>query len=323
MSDRDPMVSICMLAYNLEPFVGKAIEGVLQQDVNFPIELVIGEDCSRDGTRVVCENYAALHPDRIRLLPSGVNLGMPGNAARTLAECRGKYIAICDGDDIWTDPTKLRQQIEFLEKNPDYGIVYTDVTTISETDTPIVDPDHMRLRKDYADGMVFFNLMGGNFLNNSTTVFRRRFLAEYPIDPERGYYNYDHLLWLRISAQANVHFINTPTTAYRRHSGAASTTAAPPPLNRRKAQYYLYDILTNFDTYYHNPLKPAERMLIFKKILSVLYRKENTLRMKIGILRLLPKYFPGIRGFAGLFFRKMGLQQPHPIHDNALTTNLD
>lgn len=114
----DPKVSVWMITYNHEPFVAQAIESVLMQETDFPVELVIGEDCSTDGTRAICERHARAHPDRIWLLPSERNLGMMGNMVRTLAACRGKYIALCEGDDYWMDPQKLHKQVAWLEQHP-------------------------------------------------------------------------------------------------------------------------------------------------------------------------------------------------------------
>lgn len=116
------MVSINMITYNHEPFIAQAIEGVLMQETNFSIELVIGEDFSTDSTRKICEDYAIKYSDIIRLLPSEQNLGMLQNGIRTLRECKGKYIALLDGDDYWTDPLKLQKQVDFLEMNLDYVI---------------------------------------------------------------------------------------------------------------------------------------------------------------------------------------------------------
>ncbi len=114
----DPMVSVYMITFNHERFVAQAIESVLMQETDFPVELVIGEDCSTDGTRAICEHYSRTYPDRIRLLPSERNLGMQANARRTYQACRGKYIAHLEGDDYWTDPRKLQKQVAWLEQHP-------------------------------------------------------------------------------------------------------------------------------------------------------------------------------------------------------------
>lgn len=319
MEHRDPLVSVCMIAYNVEPYIGQSIEGVLSQKTNFPFELVIGEDCSRDGTRAICEAYAGKYPGIIRLLPSDVNHGMAGNYSRTLEQCRGKYIAVCDSDDIWVDQTKMQQQVDFLEQHADYGIVYTDVQTITETGELFNDPDHEEIRAGYAQGNVFFKLLQGNFLNHPTTVYRRDLLKDYRVDPDRNYYNYDHLLWLHIATQAKIHFIDAKTTYYRKHTGSATRS---PMSNKQKFQRNLYQVILDFDKHYKNPLSANERTLFFQKMLSILYRRENTFRMKTGILSLMPKYFPGFRPILRLLLGKFGIPFFHTINENILNSNL-
>lgn len=120
-----PLVSVVTITYNHEPWIARTIEGVLAQEVDFPLEMVIAEDCSTDGTRAVCERYAEAHPDIIRLLPSERNLGIIPNERRAMAAARGKYIAFCEGDDYWTEPSKLQRQVDFLESHPDYSVCFT------------------------------------------------------------------------------------------------------------------------------------------------------------------------------------------------------
>ena len=112
------MVSVWMITYNHERFVAQAIESVLMQETDFPVEVVIGDDDSTDGTRAICEEYARTHPGRVRLLPGGRNLGMLANMMRTLAACRGRYVAMCEGDDYWTDPKKLQKQVTWMDEHP-------------------------------------------------------------------------------------------------------------------------------------------------------------------------------------------------------------
>ena len=124
MSDTKPLVSVVTITYNHEKWIGKCIEGVLMQKTDFPLEMIVAEDCGPDGTRAICEDYAAKHPDIIRLLPSEKNLGPKENEKRAMAEVRGKYIAFCEGDDYWTEPAKLQRQVDFLEANPDYTVCF-------------------------------------------------------------------------------------------------------------------------------------------------------------------------------------------------------
>lgn len=110
-------VSACLITYNHEDYIVKCIEGALSQVVDFEYEIVIGEDKSTDETLKICEKYASKYPDKIRLIKRDVNLGMMGNWIDTIKSCQGKYIAICEGDDYWTDPLKLQKQVDVLESN--------------------------------------------------------------------------------------------------------------------------------------------------------------------------------------------------------------
>lgn len=116
----EPVLSVVMITYNHEPFIAEAIEGVLMQKTTFPIELVIGEDRGTDGTRRICEEYAEKYPEIVKLLDSDQNHGPQPNFIRTYSAARGKYIAMCEGDDFFTDPNKLQKQVDFLEANPNY-----------------------------------------------------------------------------------------------------------------------------------------------------------------------------------------------------------
>ena len=111
-------VSVCMVTYNHEPFIRQAVESALAQKTDFDYEIVIGEDCSTDGTRAVLQQLDREHPGRLRLLLRDRNLGMMPNAMATLADCNGDYIASLEGDDYWTDQGKLQKQAEILDKHP-------------------------------------------------------------------------------------------------------------------------------------------------------------------------------------------------------------
>jgi len=128
----NPLVSVLMPTYNHAPYIAQAIEGTLMQKTNFDFEILIGEDDSADGTRELCQEYTAKCPDKIRLfLNDRKNVvyinGRPTgrwNFINLLKNSNGKYIAICEGDDFWTNPYKLQKQVDFLEANPEYAISF-------------------------------------------------------------------------------------------------------------------------------------------------------------------------------------------------------
>ena len=120
-----PLVSVHMITYNHAPYIAQAVEGVLQQKTNFPFELVIGEDCSTDGTREIVFEYQKKYPDIIRVITSDKNVGAKANGYRTMKACQGKYLAFCEGDDYWHHPHKLQKQADYMESHPECGLVHS------------------------------------------------------------------------------------------------------------------------------------------------------------------------------------------------------
>lgn len=115
-----------MITYRHEAFIGQAIESVLMQQTDFPVELIIGDDASPDNTRAVAEEYARRYPGRVRVLPAQPNLGMQPNFMRVFAACESEFIAMLEGDDYWTDPTKLQRQVDALRANPECAMCFHD-----------------------------------------------------------------------------------------------------------------------------------------------------------------------------------------------------
>ena len=140
-----PVVSVCVITYNQAPYVEKCLDSILAQRTDFPIEICVGEDDSSDGTREICRRYADNHPEKVRLFLRErkdviYHGGQPTgnfNLLQTLKECRGDYIALCEGDDYWLDPLKLQRQVDFLEAHPDFSGVCTQVEVIDRDGTPL------------------------------------------------------------------------------------------------------------------------------------------------------------------------------------------
>ena len=133
-----PLLSICCITYNHEKFIAKTIESFLIQETGFPFEIIIGEDCSTDATKDIILDFKRSYPSIITLIHSKENVGAFRNSYRTHAACKGDYVAICEGDDYWTDKYKLQKQVDFLCKNTDYVITYSSVLARnSDTNTII------------------------------------------------------------------------------------------------------------------------------------------------------------------------------------------
>lgn len=123
---RNPVLSVVMITYNHAAWISHAIEGVLQQQTQFPYELIVADDCSADGTREVVLGYQRRHPSCIRLLTAEKNVGGTLNWQRAARAARGLYMAFCEGDDLWHNTGKIEKQIGFLEANPGFGVIHCD-----------------------------------------------------------------------------------------------------------------------------------------------------------------------------------------------------
>ena len=128
----EPVVSVHLLTYNHADYIREAIESVLMQEVDFPMEIVLGDDDSSDGTREICIEYAEQYPDLIRLQLHHRENNRKLNGAPThlfqfyynTFQLRGRYFAILSGDDYWTDPMKLQKQAYFLEDNDECVFIH-------------------------------------------------------------------------------------------------------------------------------------------------------------------------------------------------------
>jgi glycosyltransferase involved in cell wall biosynthesis len=123
---RDPLISICCITYNHENYIGDAIEGFLMQEADFPFEVILHDDASTDATADIIREYERKYPDIIKPIYQTDNQYSKGKnvALFTFKAAKGKYIALCEGDDYWIDPLKLQKQITEMEKHPDCHISF-------------------------------------------------------------------------------------------------------------------------------------------------------------------------------------------------------
>ena len=122
MSEKTPLVSVCTLAYNHEPYIRECLDGILMQKTDFAFELLIHDDASTDGTADIIREYETKYPDIIKPIYQTENQyskGVKVSLTYQYPRAKGKYIAMCEGDDYWTDPLKLQKQVDFMEANED------------------------------------------------------------------------------------------------------------------------------------------------------------------------------------------------------------
>ncbi|SCX92435.1 Glycosyl transferase family 2 [Nonlabens sp. Hel1_33_55] len=119
------VVSVFLLTFNQKSYIAQTLDSILEQKTQFSYEIVIGDDASTDGTSEICLQYKERYTDQIDYVRHGTNMGLIANFVDTAKRLKGKYVAICDGDDYWTDPLKLQKQVDFLDNNTEFAIVGT------------------------------------------------------------------------------------------------------------------------------------------------------------------------------------------------------
>ena len=207
-----PLASIVVTTYNQEHLLPVTLDSLLTQKTSFPFEIVVGEDCSKDGTRSVLAEYAGKYPDRIRPIYNEHNLGILGNYVSTLRQCRGKYIAGCAGDDSWYDPEKLQLQVDIMEKDPEIGLVYTDVLM----DSVATGEEFVRKCMDPQED-TFTQLLHGCFITAPTACYRASLLEYVDFDEFQrlGFIMEDYPMWLTFSLHTKFYHLERPTVTYR------------------------------------------------------------------------------------------------------------
>jgi glucosyltransferase len=130
-----PIVSVCMITYGHEDYIREAIEGVLMQECDFEIELIVANDCSPDKSDTVIQHILENHSKGsvIKYIKHASNIGMMPNFIFAIQQCQGKYIALCEGDDYWTDPLKLQKQFNILEKNSEFKFCVTNLDSYCQS----------------------------------------------------------------------------------------------------------------------------------------------------------------------------------------------
>ena len=216
-----PLVSVQTITYNHAPYIRDCIEGVLAQRSDFPFEYLIGEDCSTDGTREIVQEYAKRYPGIIRLITSDSNVGARANVRRTRAAAQGKYIALCEGDDYWHDPTKLQRQIDWLEAHPDCGLIHSEADFEYVTTGKRIRNIHRERGGLVLEPDLFQSLIGSTYrIVTCTACLRRSAIQQAMAQPTYAAIidkvpMGDTPLWLELSRFSRFGYFDDSTATYR------------------------------------------------------------------------------------------------------------
>jgi glycosyltransferase involved in cell wall biosynthesis len=170
-----PSVSVAITAYNSDKWLARALDGVLMQRREFPIEIIIGDDCSQDATISLARSYRERYPEVVRVFERTKNVGIQRNYYETLAKCRGKYIAWLDADDYWTDPDKLAIQVRALESDPSLSVCVHRVRWIT------ADGEVKRIYPVMPEGRYGLGeIVRHDFIPTASAVVRNGFQGDIP-----------------------------------------------------------------------------------------------------------------------------------------------
>ena len=213
-----PIVSVCVATYQHENYIGQCLDGILKQKTSFEYEVIIGEDESDDNTRFICLEYANKYPNKIRLFLRNrktsqcfLNNEFLGrfNGIWNRMSARGKYIAICEGDDYWTDPLKLQKQVNYLQKNNDCSLVFTNYSNQYDNNKLISNKEI----SDYS----FSGIFKANPIRTVSCCFRKSYLDELMCTLSQSHAFIDLSIFLFMACKGKIGLINEDTCVYRYH----------------------------------------------------------------------------------------------------------
>lgn len=282
-----PKVSVVMITYNHKSFIAAAIEGVLMQEVDFPVELIIADDCSPDHTSEIVREYIDKHPKGhwIKYTRHSTNKGIMPNFIWALKQAKGKYIALCDGDDYWTDTTKLALQLNVLNKSPEFSLCFHNSNIVNNK--KIIGKTNNTTKSVFTTEDLFQE----HFISTSSVVFRN--ILEYPEwFPKVS--SGDKAVLLLISLHGQFIYIPETLSVYRSHQGGISNTHFG-----IKKVYEMSTMLNYFDEYTNyrytslcqkSLLHEVETHLLprfLENLKTIYYSKELLKRIYLRIISLI------------------------------------
>ncbi len=270
----EPLVSVLVSTYQHEEFISECLDSILEQKTDFPFEILVGEDESRDKTRAICKTYAEQHPDKIRLFlrdrktsqlyDENGNYLCRFNGKWLGLSMRGKYIASCEGDDYWIDENKLQKQINFLQANPDFSMCFHNAKIICTHR-----PEAFTFTKIKEGEYTGLDLYKDWVVPSASVVFSPDFIENKDIFLNSNFLFGDILLFLELAEAGRVWYFDELMSVYRRHEGNMTNTSFfENPENVKKYIIQQKQILQSFpDTYKKTAYKKISQyyFILFKQ----------------------------------------------------------
>jgi glycosyltransferase involved in cell wall biosynthesis len=215
MKEMDYLVDINVAVYNQASFLKQTLDSILAQKTNFNFRLLVGDDCSTDGSMDILKEYEQKYKN-VNVIYQPINLGIgkgESNGKVILKKSTAKYLALTDGDDYWTDPLKLQKQVNFLENNPSYAITHHRVNLLRDNE---IKPDYLNYRTPGTT--TISDLAQGNYIRLLSGVFRNFFIDpafKFSIGEVTG----DYYLFMIMASRGKIKYFPEVMGVYRMHHG--------------------------------------------------------------------------------------------------------
>jgi glycosyltransferase involved in cell wall biosynthesis len=304
-----PIVSVVMITYLHEAFIAEAINGVLMQKCDFDVELMIADDCSPDNTKVVVESFKD-HPNVkwINYIRHDSNKGMMRNFVWALEQVSGKYIALCEGDDYWTDPLKLQKQVDFLEGNDEFSGVFHNQLVINSLDGTLWNFVNKRMDPvpEVNQVVVFDDILQGKYRVPTRTILFQRESYDENIFTNEKFLIADLPLDFILTNCKPLFYFNEYMATYRLHENGISNNKDVLNVVQRRIIYFrtwifIFDWAYHYvnlgkyesyqrgiDRYYKNFIKSNQsvktNLLIFKNVISLNSKREIFIKEKFRFI---------------------------------------
>lgn len=217
-----PVVSICCITYNHKDYISQAIDSFLMQETEFPFEILIHDDASNDGTIDIIRDYKSKYPNIIRTIIQDENLFSKGvrffNAKFLLPIAKGKYIALCEGDDYWTSSIKLSEQSKFMDENLNYSCCFHAVEQKDDTVNKSLSLTRLPTK---GNTFYFEDVLKSYFIPTLSLFFRKELMPLNIPSYEKKMYG-DMFMQLILTSTGPAYYFNESMGVYRHHDGGVS-----------------------------------------------------------------------------------------------------
>ena len=221
------LVAIRCITYNQEPYIRDCLEGFVMQKTNFKFVAIVHDDASTDNTATIIKEYAEKYPDIIKPIFETENQwskkdGSLGRIMNAAIEATGaKYVAMCEGDDYWTDPYKLQKQVDFMEANLEYSLCFHKVKTL------MVNTGEFKeefLIEDMSGKSTILDLANGNYIHTPSVLYRRNKSVQEKYARMMPCLPGDYVLWMLLAETGDIYKLEDPMAVYRYGSGIWSNS---------------------------------------------------------------------------------------------------